>query len=66
MKDMIQASTLVEVLSGLSEDALEDFLSQYDEEWVAAVLAYANVDYESMAMVDDQIDAVREIVLTHC
>lgn len=65
MDDMIRASTLIEVLSGMNEESLEEFLSQYDEEWVNAILYHAGVDQSSMDMVDQQIDAVREIVLTH-
>ena len=63
MEDMIQASTLIVVLAGLSDDSLEDFLAQYDEEWVNAILYHANVDQTSMNTTDEQIDAVREIVL---
>ena len=65
MEDLIRASTLVEVLSGLDEDALEDFLAQYDEEWVNAILTYAGIDYASMNMTDEQIDAVRQVVINH-
>ena len=65
MEELIRASTLVEVLSGLDEDALEDFLAQYDEEWVNAILTYAGIDYASMNMTDEQIDAVRQVVINH-
>ena len=63
MEDMIQASTLIVVLAGLSDDSLEDFLAQYDEEWVNAILYHAKVDQTSMNTTDEQIDAVREVVL---
>ena len=65
MDDMIQASTLIEVLHGLSDDALEEFLSQYDEEWVNAILTHAGVDYASMDTTDEQIDTVRQVVANH-
>ena len=65
MEDMIRAATLIEVLSGLHEDALEDFLAQYDEEWVNAILYHADVDQSRMSTIDEQIDAVRKVILTH-
>ena len=65
MDDMIQASTLIEVLYGLTDDALEEFLSQYDEEWVMAILNHADIDHVSMDTTDEQIDAVRKVVANH-
>ena len=65
MDDMIRASTLIGVLAGLSEDSLEDFLAQYDEELMNAILYHANVDQSGMNTVDEQIDAVRAIVVNY-
>ena len=65
MNDMIQASTLIAVLAGMSEESLEDFLAQYDEEWVNAILYHAEVDQAGMNTTDEQLDAVREIVVNY-